>query len=803
MSDFYTNLFINNSNYSIHNFKFEEEYAFYHKNEFLKYSLCVGVIMLIVDLSFSIGGLLDDEFYLLFTIIDFIVLFTDIISLIIIMKSQLGSKLNKLANYSKSLFIFRIFIHLVGESIFNMNDICLRKGDFQKLFYQQLIISGGIYITFFNPHLIFGIFIFIGYLGSSIYASISTPENKFEFIFEIIASFAIGVVQIFKVIQYNSNLRSFNEWKKNQQSNDYFRSLIDNLNYQVFSIKDNVPVYYNKEFLSNIRIHSENENDNTILKTKLSYYDDIVNIETINSYTKSILMLTNDKSIKTFYQCINELLCNNDRNDITSNMPNNKFITIGTFTNNEGNRYFNICVRKYYLSNKDNDYLLDFLIHEFTTIRQAEIYSSETKIKQKLFSKLAHEFKTPILVIKSLSQELIDNETERNNLCSQICSLSDYVTFLISDIIYYTSDKNIKIESDEMVDIRDIMLFCKKVCDALIKLIPNKLNNVISILKIDDLIEKYKIYSNSSRLKQVIINFVSNAVKFTRKGTIYLTAYIEECKDENKKTLNISIKDTGIGMNDEYLKLMLNENNIELEINKNYNEMGSGLGVNISKNILSELDHTLIITSEENKGTECIIKIKLELKAKKRISTTSLADMTILYDKEFTTPKIQTKMSSLKSLEVNITNITDIILIVEDNQSIRKSIANVLKLYLNKNSLKKRFDIIECADGIDMLKIVKDDNQQCLNKIKLIITDENMEYMCGSNAISILKSLEMNKKINTLFIISLTAFSDEFTVNEIISRGANMIVDKPLSNSKADHIMNEYLKFENKNSNNN
>ena len=85
------------------------------------------------------------------------------------------------------------------------------------------------------------------------------------------------------------------------------------------------------------------------------------------------------------------------------------------------------------------DHINQLDMTEFTKIKEAETISSETRIKQKLFSKFAHEFKTPLLVIKNLAQEFIHSEGNieaGHSICFKISNLSDYITFLITDIIF-------------------------------------------------------------------------------------------------------------------------------------------------------------------------------------------------------------------------------------------------------------------------------------------------------------------------------------------------------------------------------
>lgn len=114
------------------------------------------------------------------------------------------------------------------------------------------------------------------------------------------------------------------------------------------------------------------------------------------------------------------------------------------------------------------------------------------------------------------------------------------------------------------------------------------------------------------------------------------------------------------------------------------------------------------------------------------------------------------------------------------------SISNLLNRYFKENNLN--WGILVGRDGIDCLKHVIDDNDND-GLIKIIITDENMNYMQGSSATSILRKLEEIQKIKHLFIISLTAFMDQENHDYILSNGADIVCVKPLSYIKLKEIL--------------
>jgi CheY-like chemotaxis protein len=116
------------------------------------------------------------------------------------------------------------------------------------------------------------------------------------------------------------------------------------------------------------------------------------------------------------------------------------------------------------------------------------------------------------------------------------------------------------------------------------------------------------------------------------------------------------------------------------------------------------------------------------------------------------------------------------ILLVDDNQYIRTSVKNLVKSVLSEN--KKYYEYLEGSDGVEILNYIIQDQMEN-NMIKCIITDENMEYINGSEAIRIIRELQKTNKIKNVKIISITSFEDEITKKNILDSGVDFLLPKP------------------------
>jgi len=128
------------------------------------------------------------------------------------------------------------------------------------------------------------------------------------------------------------------------------------------------------------------------------------------------------------------------------------------------------------------------------------------------------------------------------------------------------------------------------------------------------------------------------------------------------------------------------------------------------------------------------------------------------------------------------------IIISDDCEIIRSSFKKLLLLI---KGFKEKYDIVECGDGIEILKCLMED-QLIGNKIKAVFTDENMEYMNGSKAVTYLKEIEKGGKIHRCNYFSITAFVDEEHKKSILNSGFDLIITKPITKTKIMEVFKNY-----------
>jgi len=154
------------------------------------------------------------------------------------------------------------------------------------------------------------------------------------------------------------------------------------------------------------------------------------------------------------------------------------------------------------------------------------------------------------------------------------------------------------------VNIKEILEFNHKVLDTLVQCNENKIDKIRTSILFDEQINSVKVISDENRLKQILLNYISNAIKFTISGYIKITAkYLKE-----DKTIEISVKDTGLGIKEEDQHLIFKEFNM-LNINQNYLSKRSGIGLGICKSMAKMLNHKIGFNSKYGKGTQFFLRI--------------------------------------------------------------------------------------------------------------------------------------------------------------------------------------------------
>lgn len=396
----------------------------------------------------------------------------------------------------------------------------------------------------------------------------------------------------------------------------------------------------------------------------------------------------------------------------------------------------------------------------------AKLKESE-ELKSSFLSTVSHELRTPLTsvlgftrIIKKRFDEIIKPDlnvedckiqkaiTQINDNLSIIISEGERLTSLINDVLDISKMESGRIEwKSEKISIIDIINHSKASTSSLfvnsdIELIDN-LNNSLPY-----------VIGDKDRLIQVVINLISNAVKFTEKGSVIIDAYVEN------EELIISVKDTGIGIPKEFHDKIFEKFKQVGEVLTD-KPKGTGLGLSISKQIIEYHGGRIWIESEIGVGSTFSFTLPIYL------SSIDIEETT----KDELLFKIETYFDIKNNLQ---TANNKCILLAIDNSPFKKLLMDEL--------VSLGYKVRETSDGVDALSIVKHYN------IDLIILDLSSFNMTSFDVCAVLKN-DLDYAEIPIIVFIANSEREKFQIVK-----PDRILEKPIELDKLLNISKELLK---------
>ena len=391
--------------------------------------------------------------------------------------------------------------------------------------------------------------------------------------------------------------------------------------------------------------------------------------------------------------------------------------------------------------------------------REKSLALQASKTKSDFLSSMSHEIRTPINAIMGMNEMVIRESTNKDILeySENLQNAAKTLLSLVNDILDFS-----KIEAGKM-EIIPVEYHLSSLLNDLVNMINTRVEKKGLTFKINaDRTLPSILFGDEIRIKQIITNILTNAVKYTEKGSVTLIVK-SKLIDEEKFLLCVSVSDTGIGIKQEDIsKLFSAFERIEEERNRNVE--GTGLGMSITQKLLKMMNSKLNVESVYGQGSTFSFEIEQKI-----INSEPLGDFQENYRQSLTNRNEYHEKFTAPNAEI---------LVVDDT----KMNLTVVKGLLKQTKIK----IDTVGSGKECLQMVRNKHYD------IIFLDHKMPEMDGIETLQAMK--EMTDNINSATpVISLTANAISGAREQYISAGFQDYLTKPINSEKLENLIIKYL----------
>ena len=398
--------------------------------------------------------------------------------------------------------------------------------------------------------------------------------------------------------------------------------------------------------------------------------------------------------------------------------------------------------------------------------------------KSQFLANMSHEIRTPmngvIGFLSLIEKGAYNDQEEMKQLSLSAKQSAETLLDIINDILDIS-----KIESGKM-ELDSVDFNLDEIIDESISILSAKIKEKdINVTKEISKDTPLYLIGDSTRVRQIIVNLISNAVKFTEKGEIKIETKPVSV-DNKSAVIYMSITDTGIGIpKDKQDYLFRHFSQINASHSSRFG--GTGLGLVICKEFVNMMGGDIGVKSDEGLGSKFYFTIKLKTQKGLKINEPH-EQLKKSYD--FT--DLQNSNTPFGSENLKLSRHQHKILLAEDNLINQKVILRTLK--------EAGYEYDAVANGLEAYSYVK------LNHYSLILMDVQMPEMDGLTATERIRALGNSKK--EIPIIAITAHALKGDKEKCLNAGMNDYISKPVNTDELIRIMDEYLKIKPVESNN-
>ncbi|MCM1542831.1 MAG: response regulator [Blautia sp.] len=394
------------------------------------------------------------------------------------------------------------------------------------------------------------------------------------------------------------------------------------------------------------------------------------------------------------------------------------------------------------------------VVRDITEIYEYTIQlENANQAKTDFLARMSHEIRTPINAVLGMNEMILreSGEEETKKYALDIRASANTLLALINDIL-----DTAKIESGKL-EIIPVEYALDSLLNDIVNMIYVKAKdkNLAFLLKVEETIPN-QLFGDDVRIRQVLINLLNNAVKYTEKGSV--TLEVSAAAEGSEADLHFSVRDTGIGIKEEDMpKLYAAFERIEEERNRHVE--GTGLGMNIVVDLLNLMGSSLKVESEYGKGTVFSFSLRQAVVGDQPIGNFEERSRNLYQEEHYT--------ASFVAPDVRV-------LVVDDNEMNRRVFRGLLK--------QTQVQITEAASGYECMDLVR------AERFDIIFMDHMMPEMDGVETLHRMRQFPDNQCMDVPVVI-LTANAIVGAKEKYLEEGFDDYLSKPIQGGRLEALL--------------
>jgi len=398
------------------------------------------------------------------------------------------------------------------------------------------------------------------------------------------------------------------------------------------------------------------------------------------------------------------------------------------------------------------------------TAIMSERAMAANEAKTEFLANMSHEIRTPINAVLGMDEMILRESTESNvrGYAVDIRTAGRTLLSIVNDILDMS-----KIELGKMEIVPVEYDLCTVINDISNLVIGRAESKGLSFTVDVDPGLSAGYYGDDMRIRQILMNILTNAVKYTEKGSVWFRiSRAESGNDAEYAVIHFEVEDTGIGIKEEDISKLFTEFE-RIEIERNRNIEGTGLGMSITMKILKMMDSELNVRSEYGKGSVFSFDLKQKVVNNEQIGNFK--------------ERIRNRAEEEESYKESFTAEDAHILLVDDNDMNRKVVVSLLK--------PTKIKIVEASNGPDAIEAAKNE------RFDIIFMDHMMPGMDGIEAMKKIRAITDGPCADTP-IIMLTANAVVGFKERYMKEGFDGFLSKPIAYDKLEEMIRTTLPAE-------